>query len=152
MQEGLAPIRLSQIEASAALSQALGGTARPGRRGRFVLLHGPGFAASAPRAALSAPRRAGAMTGCAALLGARDTPLALARLATALRQEVGRALQPGRGLAPVALAEPAAEGVRLTALAVWLDGAAAAPGALDALQQIFHDSRRWTAWVLHVRD
>lgn len=119
-------------------------------RGGFALIRGPRAAASVPRVLADRPSRAGPGPVARHLLAAPADGRTLARLAAALRQEVGRNLQGARGCAPVGAAEAAAGGVLLTAMLTPLDGAAAAPGALDALRRIFHDGERarWAAWAL----
>jgi hypothetical protein len=76
-------------------------------------------------------------------------PEALRRLAVAIRQEIWRRLRNARGLAPVGLAAAETGGLRIFAAAAFLDGARAAPHALDALSEIFHHAavRRWSRWA-----
>lgn len=137
------------MTAAAALARALAAPARV--RGGFVLAQGPSHACSAPTAMLR--RHPGAVIAVTEGFLATPTPAVLARLATALRQEVGRDLRGARGLAPAGLAEADGQGVRLTALAAVLDGVAA-PGTLDALARIFHDNAtaRWAAWGLRAAE
>jgi hypothetical protein len=66
-----------------------------------------------------------------------------------MRQEIWRVLRRARGLAPVSLAAAEPGGLRIFAAAALMDGAGAAPHALDALSEIFHDAavRRWSRWA-----
>lgn len=130
-----------------ALRAALGGPRRD--CGRFAAFFAPDGVALAPRVLADAPRR---LTGATVLI--LHAPAvrgrgAMLRLATALRQDLWRRLRAARGMAPVVVIAREGEGLRATVAAGWLDGHAAAPHALDALSEIFHDEaiRRWTAWA-----
>ncbi|WP_093248533.1 hypothetical protein [Rubrimonas cliftonensis] len=72
-----------------------------------------------------------------------------ARMATAARQDLWRRLSRMRGLAPVVHVVSGEDRAQVTLAAVFLDGAAATSGTLDALRQIFHEggARRWRRWA-----
>lgn len=128
---------------------------RPWRpRGRFALVEAEGVTAVAPVALAQAPRRLGEAVCATFPLDAGGGAGWRARLATAARQDLWRRLRAARGLAPVVVVAAAGEGTSLTLAACWLDRAHAAPGTLDALQQIFHDggARSWTAWADRAKD
>jgi hypothetical protein len=71
------------------------------------------------------------------------------RLATAIRQDLWRALQGRRGMAPVVVVRLTPDGAEVHAAAAFLDDATAAPGSVDALRRLFHDvnRRRWLDWA-----
>jgi hypothetical protein len=118
--------------------------------GRFASFAAPGLAAQCPLVLVRAPFRLSRAVGLEARWPSQAAgPEALRRLAVALRQEVWRRLRDARGLAPVGLAAAEPGGLRIFAAAAYLDGARAAPHALDALSEIFHHAavRRWSRWA-----
>ena len=71
------------------------------------------------------------------------------RLALAFRQDLWRRLRAMRGLAPAVVVQIGEGCATATALACLLDGAAASPVVLDALDEIFDDAalRRNRVWA-----
>lgn len=144
------PVLASEPADAEAMRALLAGPWRPaGRFARYAL---PDGAATCPVALARAPRRLTAVTALTARWpapGLAPSPAVSFRLATAARQDLWRALRHARGLAPVAVARLADGEATVAAAAGWLDFAAAAPGALDALAEIFHEAavRRWTDWA-----
>jgi hypothetical protein len=133
---------------AAALRLALAGPRRD--RGRFAAIFAPDGATVAPAAMADAPQRLGAAAVCARAVAApqgagRGWAL---RLATAVRQDLWRALQGRRGMAPVVSVRlTAAGGAEIHAAAAFMDSATAAPGTVDAVARLLQDDRRMTRWL-----
>jgi hypothetical protein len=106
--------------------------------------------ATAPLVLAADPARATRVVAFAARWPDAADP---ARLARALRQDAWRRLRRVRGLAPLVVVRRAPAGISVTLDACFLDGAAAAPSTLDALDGIFQDAaaRRWRNWVREPR-